>query len=294
METHTRPFRFGVNLNAAGTRAEWAVKCRAAERLGYDVIGVGDHLDLPAPFPALLLAAEVTRRPRVSTFVLNTGFYNPALLAREAATTDGLTGGRLEVGLGAGQIVEEYGRARMPTPTAHDRLADLEAAVTWLGRVMGDAAYRPRPAGRLPLLVAGRGDRLLRLAARHADIIAYNSMAAGPAGPALADPSTVAERAAFIRAALGARARAVELNVGARTVIVTGDRRAAAERLLPELAPHLTVDELLRLPAVLIGTAAHIAEQLREHRERLGFSYITVLEASMETFAPVIELLAGR
>src|SRR6476620_45517 len=92
-----RPFRFGVNLLAPAPLDEWRAKCRRAEELGYDVILVPDHLGMPAPFPALVAAAEATERPRLGTFVLNAGFWNPTLLAREVATTDTLTGGRLEL-----------------------------------------------------------------------------------------------------------------------------------------------------------------------------------------------------
>jgi hypothetical protein len=94
----TRPFRFGVNLLSVASRDEWAAKCQQAEQLGYDVVLVPDHLGAPAPFPALVAAAEATERPRLGTFVLNAGLWNPALLAREVATTDQLTGGRLELG----------------------------------------------------------------------------------------------------------------------------------------------------------------------------------------------------
>lgn len=109
-----RPFRFGVNLLAPAPVDEWRAKCRRAEELGYDVILVPDHLGMPAPFPSLVAAAEVTERPRLGTFVLNAGFWNPTLLAREVATTDTLTGGRLELGLGTGYIRAEHDTAGLP------------------------------------------------------------------------------------------------------------------------------------------------------------------------------------
>src|ERR1700744_3339214 len=103
----TRPFRFGVNMLTPASAAEWRAKCRRAEELGYDVILVPDHLGWVAPFPALVAAAQATERARVGTLVLNAGFYNPTLLAREVATTDALTGGRLELGLVSGYVREE-------------------------------------------------------------------------------------------------------------------------------------------------------------------------------------------
>jgi alkanesulfonate monooxygenase SsuD/methylene tetrahydromethanopterin reductase-like flavin-dependent oxidoreductase (luciferase family) len=102
----SRAFRFGVALRTAASRREWTEKCRKAEDLGYDTIAVIDHLGLPAPFPALMLAAEVTDRVRLGTYVLNTNFYNPTLIAREAATTDLFVDGRLELGLGTGHSLE--------------------------------------------------------------------------------------------------------------------------------------------------------------------------------------------
>src|SRR5919106_6594883 len=99
----SRPFRFGASMIVPAPAEEWRTKCRRAEELGYDVILVPDHIGMVAPFPALVAAAEATERPRLGTFVLNAGFWNPALLAREVATTDALTGGRLELGLGTGR-----------------------------------------------------------------------------------------------------------------------------------------------------------------------------------------------
>lgn len=109
-----RPFRFGVNLMSPAPAGEWRAKCRRAEELGYDVILAPDHLGMPAPFPALVAAAEATERPRLGTFVLNAGFWNPALLAREVATTDALTDGRLELGLGTGYVQAEHETAGLP------------------------------------------------------------------------------------------------------------------------------------------------------------------------------------
>ncbi|WP_425296721.1 LLM class flavin-dependent oxidoreductase [Nocardia abscessus] len=94
--TAQRPFRFGVNMVVPEFRSNWIEKCRRAEELGFDVIGVADHLGLPAPFPAMILAAEATERVRLNTFVLNTAFYNPVLLARDVAGADQFTDGRVE------------------------------------------------------------------------------------------------------------------------------------------------------------------------------------------------------
>ena len=116
-------FRFGVNLTVSASRAEWIDKCRTAEDLGYDVLCVPDHLDMPDPFPSLLLAAEYTERPRLCPYVLNAGFYPPALLARQVSTARALIGNRLELGVGTGYAKEEFDRAGLPWPSPGERIA---------------------------------------------------------------------------------------------------------------------------------------------------------------------------
>lgn len=153
----------------------WRARCVRAEALGYDVILVPDHLGMVAPFPALVAAAAATERPRLGTFVLNAAFWNPALLAREIATTDALTGGRLEVGLGAGYVREEHERAGLEFLPPGERVGHLIRTVTELDRLLGDEVELPRPVQlpRPPLLIGGNGDRVLRLAAEHAEIAAF-------------------------------------------------------------------------------------------------------------------------
>ncbi|WP_330255377.1 LLM class F420-dependent oxidoreductase [Nocardia sp. NBC_00565] len=287
-------FRFGVNLLAPASRAEWVEKCRRAEELGYDVVGVADHLGLPAPFPAMILAAEATERVRLTTFVLNAPFYNPVLLAREVATADRFTDGRVELGLGAGYVQAEFEAAGIAFDSGRERVEQLASTVETLRRLFADPEYQPRPAQPAgpPLVIAGWGDRLLRVAAEHADIIALTGAAAayngGPLqllGPAAAD-----ERIAYLRGLLGSRLAEVELNILLQRVVPPNERAAA----LDQYGPHLPADVAEHpeeLPALLIGTPKEMARQLEERRERFGFSYVTVLENSLEELAPVIELL---
>ncbi len=138
-----RPFRFGVNLTVPAPAEEWRAKCRRAEELGYDVILVPDHLGMTAPFPALVAAAEATERPRLGTFVLNAGFWNPALLAREVATTDALTGGRLELGLGTGYVRAEHDAAGLPFGAPGERVDRLRRTVEELGRLLDSPTTCP-------------------------------------------------------------------------------------------------------------------------------------------------------
>src|SRR6266540_5572806 len=183
-----KPFRFGVNVWRAGSRTEWADKARKLEDLGYSALTVPDHLtDLFAPMPALVSAAEATKSLRVGTNVLNNDFRHPVLVAREAATVDLLTDGRLQLGLGAGHMQSEYDQAGLRFDaggTRVERLAEAVAIVkallqgkqvTFAGRhyrVTGHTIHplpvqRPHP----PILVGGNGRQLLTLAAKEADIV---------------------------------------------------------------------------------------------------------------------------
>ncbi|GAA3368668.1 TIGR03621 family F420-dependent LLM class oxidoreductase [Streptomyces sannanensis] len=291
----TRPFRFGVNMLTPGVGDEWRKRCRRAEELGYDVILVPDHLGMPAPFPAVVAAAYATERPRVGTFVLNAAFWKPALLAREIATTDALTDGRLEVGLGTGYVREEHERAQVEWRSPGARVDHLRRVVEELDRLLDDESHvpqsvqRPRP----PLLIGANGDRMLRLTAKHAEIAAFPGARTGKDGMLL--PLTAEEldeRVAAYRRFAAGRETPAELNLLVQRVTVGPDRRAAARELMPYV-PHLTEEQVLDLPLMLAGTTRQIADQLREQRERYGFSYITVLDPAMETFAPVIEELRG-
>lgn len=289
-----RSFRFGVNTVAAGSRDEWAAKCRRVEELGYDVLAVADHLGMPAPFPALALAAAVTERPRLATFVLNVPFYNPVLLAREIATLDAMSGGRFELGVGAGYVRSEFEAAALPFGSGGARIGQLADALGTLRALFADETYRPRPSrpGGPPVLVAGWGDKLLGVAAEYADIVGFTGAAAATNGGPLvaAAPSAYTERVDTARALLGARADEVEFNLLVQKVCGPEQRAGLLEQWGDGL-PAEVAGRPEELPILLIGTPDEIADRLRERRDRWGFSYITVLEDSMESFAPVIPLL---
>ncbi|WP_030608426.1 LLM class F420-dependent oxidoreductase [Streptomyces sclerotialus] len=294
----TRPFRFGVNTLAIASADEWRKRCRQAESIGYDVLLVPDHLGMPAPFPALVAAAEATERPRVGTFVLNTGFWNPALLAREVATTDALTGGRLELGLGTGYVKAEHESAAIPWGSPGQRVDQLSRTIGTLDRLLGDPEHVPHAVQtpRPPLLIGGNGPRMMRLTAKHADIAAFQGGRQAPGKPEgtleLASAEDLDATVATYQEAAAGRAAPAELNMLVQRVVITNDRRAAA-REFAAYGLGLDVDQLLDAPTLLFGTVRQIADQLRERRERYGFSYITVLDAALETFAPVIEELRG-
>ncbi|MER6790464.1 TIGR03621 family F420-dependent LLM class oxidoreductase [Amycolatopsis mediterranei] len=289
----TGDFRFGVNMVVPDSRAAWVEKCRKAEDLGYDVLSAADHLGMAPPFPALVLAGEVTSRVKLNTFVLNTPFYNPVLLARDVTGTDQFTDGRLELGLGAGYVKEEFEAAGMPFPSARERVDHLERTITELKRLYADPEHKPAPvrAGGPPLLLAGRGDRSLTLAAAHADIIGFTGTAKTPDGaaPAPASAEEIEERVEFVRAKLGGRE--AEFNLLCHFVNITDDRAGALAELAKLTRGVLSADQLAEVPTALIGSPAAVAEQLHAHRERFGLTYYTVLEHNMDQFAPVLEHL---
>ena len=291
--TPVRPFRFGVVLIATGcSRQEWVTKCRRAEDLGYDVIAAPDHIDLPSPFPSVVLAAEVTERPRIGVYVVNTGLHNPALLARDIATTDRFLDGRLEIGLGTGYVAADFARTGVPIGRPGDRVDKLERTIIELEQHLGWPDNRLVQSPRPPMLVGGHGDRVLGLAAEHASIVSFVGARLRPehGRMCVVDAATLRERVEFVRAAAGPRADQLELNVLTKATLLTGDRRAGARELL-KYGPGLSVDQLLELPTMLIGTAGDIAGQLLGHREDFGISYFTVLEAAMENFGRVIARL---
>ncbi|MFE9452924.1 LLM class F420-dependent oxidoreductase [Streptomyces sp. NPDC006739] len=293
-----RPFRFGVILFTTAPGAEWRAKCRRAEELGYDVILLPDHLGLPAPFPALVAAAEATERPRLGTLVLNAGFWNPTLLAREVATTDALTGGRLELGLGTGYVRAEHDTAGLPYGSARERVDHLRRTAGEVARLLGSEEHLPRPAqSRVPLLIGGNGDRMLRLTAEHADIAGFTGARPVPGSTTGAlrplTANELDERVGRYREFAADRAEPAELNLLLQFVAVTDDPEAAIAPMLKHES-QLTVEEPLALPIVLVGPLEDLVTKVRAQRQRYGFSYLTVMEPFMEEFAPVMERLRAR
>jgi probable F420-dependent oxidoreductase len=310
-----RPFRFSCNVFGFRSRGEFIRYCQDAERFGYHTMFTADHLGSPSPFPPLVLAAQVTEQLRVGTMVLNVPFWNAHLLAREVATADILTDGRLELGVGAGHMKWEFDAAGLPWRPLPERVAAVEATLDELGRLFGEGGYPQRReveamTGRSPLLpvqhaglngtgppviIGGTGDRILALAAQRATTVAVGGLIQEPGKPPgtflLQTAAQAEERVAYIRAQAGDRADELELHALIQMVVVTPDRRAGAARAVAEHDLNLSPDEVLETPFLLIGTVPEIAAQLRERRERFGFSYLTVHEPYMAALAPVIELL---
>ena len=293
-----RPFRFDVNMRSAGSRREWADKAKKLEDLGYSALTVPDHLaDMFSPMPALVSAAEATRHLRVGTNVLNNDLRHPVLVAREAATVDVLTEGRLRLAFDAGA-------------TRVERLAEAVAivkgllrgeAVTFAGRHyrVTDHTIHPPPVQRPhpPILIGGNGRRLLGLAAREADIVGLSGIAFRRGGlePDLSGWRTaeVGARVRLVRETAGDRYDRIELSALVQRVVVTEARRKA-DGELAERWRSLTVDEILQSPYALVGTVDELVADLKARRERWGISYYVVFEPAVDALAPVVTRLAGR
>jgi probable F420-dependent oxidoreductase len=309
-----KPFRFGVNLWHGRTRAEWRDKARKAEDLGFATLTVPDHLtDFLAPMPAAVSAADATTAIRVGTNVLNNDLRHPVLVAREAATVDLLTDGRLQLGLGAGSIQAEYDQAGLRFDSGATRVERLAEAVTIIkgllaGREVTFAGRHYQVTGHTiaplpvqkphpPILIGGNGRRLLTLAAREADIVGLSGITfrEGGARPDLAAfrAAAVDERVRLVREVAGDRYAALELCALVQRVVVTDDRLNAAEELTGRWT-QLSAADSLASPYVLIGTTEQMVEDLLARRQRWGISYYVVFEPFMDAFAPVIARLAGK
>jgi probable F420-dependent oxidoreductase len=298
--TASRPFRFGVVAAQARSAEEWTARAQRVESLGYSALLVPDGLRYTlAPLPALAVAAAVTRSLRVGTYVIANDFRNPVLLAKEAATLDLVSGGRFELGLGAGRPAAAVDNRMLGLAfdSGGVRVARLAGSLALIKPLLaGQAATARGPhyaaAGaeitpgpvqqpRPPILVAGSGRRLLSLAAREADIIAL--------GVAPTEPEAgVAERIGWLGEAAPERFDQLELNLN---LMAVGDQ---VPRWI-SMQMGLTAAGLAESGAVaaLVGTTDQMCDTLLRRRETLGITYVVVADELMEVFAPVVERLAG-
>jgi probable F420-dependent oxidoreductase len=295
------PFRFGVVAAQAPSADAWIATARRAEELGFSTFSIPDTLGPTfAPLPALTAVAVATRTIRVGPYVLANDVRNPILLAREAATLDFLSDGRLELGLGAGRpgIEADYRKLGIPLESGAVRVERLIEAVGILKALLSgeqvnvegkhyraagaDIFPHPIQQPHPPILIAGAGRRMLTLAAQEADIVALG------VHPNQGE-AVFQEKVNILRAAAGARFDQIELNV---------NLAAVGDQLHPWAARQFGLDlEQLRQigsPSVLLGTPAEMCELLQARRERLGISYVNCGADMMETLAPVVARLAGR
>jgi probable F420-dependent oxidoreductase len=307
-----RPFRFGLSTRPEPSPQGLGEQARWAELHGFSTMLIADHLvpELLDPMPALAAAAAATTTLRVGTLVINNDFRHPALLAREAITVDVLSGGRLELGMGAGHMQSEYDAVGIPFHRGRVRVDRLEESVRVLRpllagdecsfegefyQVRGLRLPAPAQSPHIPLQIGGNGPRVLRLAAEQADTVGFAGFSHRRGGRevTLSDfgPEALDRQVAAAREA--AQGRDLEMSLLVQLTSVTDAARSvaadAATRFgLPD------ADAVLASPYVLIGSVASLTEKLQSQRERLGVSYPVVFEArGGRELVPVVARLAG-
>jgi probable F420-dependent oxidoreductase len=305
-----RPFRFGLTTSVALTGEVWTGRARRAEDLGYDVLLIPDHLTRQlSPVPALAAAAAATTRLRIGSYVFANDFRHPLLLAREAATLDVLSGGRLEFGIGAGWRVSDYrqlGVSYDPAGRRIDRMVEALAVirrlyagetVTHRGRHyrMTGARLSPAPVQRpIPIMLGGGGPRLLRTAARQADIVSFIPQFNAAGRPILRQVTegALVDKVALVRTTAGPRFDDIELNLFLGAAGMAGSGSGP----LPSAAAAAMagLGRLVGSPYVLFGTRRSLRELLERRRDRLGISSYAIPGVAMEAMAPLVEDLAGR
>jgi probable F420-dependent oxidoreductase len=306
-----RRFRFAGSAHATATGSEFVEAAHRVEALGYDALLLPDHFEQEwfAVGPALAAAAAATSTLRVGSVVYSNNFRHPALLAREAATLDVLSDGRMEVGIGAGYEQPEYAQTGIDLPAPAERVERLRESLTIIKGLWGpdplthagkhytitDMEGWPKPLQQPhpPIQVGGGGRRILTLAAQHADIVGIIARSAAGGGIALGQDThaLVAQKVAWVREAAGARFDQLELGALIFKVLVTDRPRSAAEELAA--AWGLTADQVLASPYFLVGSLAAVVEDVHRLREQHGITYLTVFPGDVDTFAPVVAQLSG-
>jgi probable F420-dependent oxidoreductase len=321
----TRAFRFGVQSYAPSSAAQWREQARRAEALGFSTFSLADHIIGPGPalaatghpvqtvaaIPAMAVAAEATSTIRIGSRVLCTDYRNPVMLAKELATLDFFSEGRLEMGLGAGWLENEYHAVGIPFESAGVRLDRMEETIALIrdsfaegelnrtGRHVHAVGFEavPKPVQRPtpPLMIGGGSRRVLHIAGREADIVSLNfNNSAGKLGAQGVGSSTASltdQKIEWIREGAGDRFSAIELEIGAYFTVVTEDQGVVAKMAaMFGLSP----EEFAEHPHALIGSVDSICDQLVERRERYGISYITFGASVLDAVAPIVERLSGR
>lgn len=322
--SNPKPFRFGVQSYSATSAKDWRDQVRAAESLGYSAFHLADHVIGPgpalaatnhpvqnlAPIPAMAVAAEATSTIKIGCRVFCTDFRNPVIFAKELATLDMFSDGRLELGLGAGWLQGEYEAIGLPFDTAGVRIDRFEETLALLRACFADGEVNmtgkhvhavgfesvPKPTKMPPVMIGGGAKRILGIAGREADIVSLNfNNASGKIGPAGVGSSTAEltlQKLEWIRAGAGKRYDDIEIEIGAYFAVVTDKREATLGHMAPMLG--LTPEQLADHPHALMGSVDSICAQIIERREKYGISYITVGRSNMEAFAPVVAALAGN
>jgi probable F420-dependent oxidoreductase len=310
----TRKFRFGIQLTRAADARSWADLARKAEDLGFSSLFLPDHFgDQLAPVPALMAAADATTTLRVGALVWDNDYKHPVVLAKEAATLDVLSGGRLEFGIGAGWMDTDYEQAGMAKDRAGIRIARMTEAIAIYKGLWGPGEFsfhgehyeisgldgRPKPdqEPHPPILIGGGGQKVLSIAAREADIVGINpAIPKGRIDGSMASeltPGALDRKLGWVRDAAGDRFADIELNVlvfGASVGPGTGAGRAGMAE-----AFGLSTEDFDASPYAWVGEPTEVADQLRAAKGRWGTSYFVLQgEEAMDQVAAVVAELAGQ
>ncbi|MCC9185720.1 MULTISPECIES: LLM class F420-dependent oxidoreductase [Mycolicibacterium] len=315
-EVHrSRPMRFGLHT-ALPRGTEFAEFALTVENSGFDVLTIPDHLAASlAPFSGAAAACAATSRLHTGTLVLNNDLRHPVDTARETSSLAALSGGRFELGLGAGHMKSEYDAAGLkfdPGATRVDRLiesvdvirpllagepVDVDGAHYCVRAAAGELVAPP--GVDVPLLIGGNGTRVLQLAGRVADIAGLAGFSHNHDATEVKlthfDATGLLDRISVVRNAAGDRFDAIELNALLQFVVHTEDPSAAAAELAGPLGA--SADLLLESPFVLLGSYERMAEELAGRQRKFGISYWTVFDAwpgresALAHLAEVIKLL---
>jgi probable F420-dependent oxidoreductase len=314
----THPFRFGVlSMQRLMSPTDLVERARLAEATGYSTFQVSDHFARSpfSPLLALAVVATATSTLRLGTLVLDNDFRHPAVLAKEAATLDVLSCGRLELGLGAGWMTDDYATSGIPFDTAGTRISRLGETLSVLRAVLGPvqpASFAgqhfsvtemtsvpcPVQPGGPVILVGGGRPKILALAAGNADVVSVNmDVSEGRVGVRAAQSAyaqATDEKLGWVRAAAGDRFDGLELHLMAYWSQITDDPLAVAAERIERAGLEITPEDLLASPHCLIGPLEALVERLLERRERWGFSYISFYDSDAKGCAPLVDALAGR
>ena len=314
MPSQNRKFRFGVGVNTRRSRKEFTELARKIESLGYSTLFVSDHFvdhDL-APTVALAHAAAVTEELRIGPFVLDNDYKHPVVCAREMATLDLLSDGRLELGIGAGWMTADYEKAGMPLDPAGVRIARLAEAVTVMKGLFAPGPFSfsgehyriaeldgmPKPVQQpMPFCIGGGAPKILGLAAREAQIVGINANLRSGDGssPDAAQSLTPAEtdkKIQWVRDAAGDRFDELELQTLVGFVYVNDNAGAMLEGIANAFG--ISTDDARLAPPCLVGSEDEIVASLEERRARWQLSYHVIEENAIDAFAPIVARLAGN
>ena len=289
--------QFGVAFHGASSQQAFRQLVNRADELGFDVFAAPDHLGMAGPFTAMAAAGMISDRLRLRSYVLNIGFWNPALLAREVATLDVLSHGRAELGLGAGYVKSEHDDAGLAFLPIGRRIEALEAVAMEVLRRLADPGHEPPPVQRpVPLMVAAMSGAGLAVAARHADIVGFAGLrqvpGASPGTLTLVSGAETADRVAEVRRL--ADGRPYRSDVLLQQVVIGKSPEQAAAELAAD-APTLTEQQILDSPFILHAVDANqAADELRHRHQQYGFDSVTTHQPSMEALGQVIAAYRGN